>query len=102
MVIIDFLIDAALIFTGLIVASSVIGHQKKVVTFAVAAFVYSIIGFVVAPHIPMVGFLLPFVGMYMVIIGTDFEFHPKVFAVCAAAFGTNLFMWDLVGPLLYS
>ena len=76
-------------FITLNIAAMFFGFEKDQKAFALAAFTYGILYFIRIP-IPIIGAFFPAIGMYIVLVGTDYESHNRVLKLCIANWFINI------------
>ena len=76
-------------FITLVVAASIIKFPKDYGKFFMAAFVFGFLSAVRIP-IPLFNLLTPPIGMYMVLVGSNYTSHKWVMKLCIVSFLANV------------
>ena len=78
-------------FITLVVAASIIKFPKDYGKFFMAAFVFGFLSAVRIPiPIPLFNLLTPPIGMYMVLVGSNYTSHKWVMKLCIVSFLANV------------
>lgn len=88
---IAFITGIVVTFITLNLAAVFTGFKKDMKVFLMASFTYGILVLIPIP-IPIIGSFVPVVGMYMVLVGTDYESHDRVFKLCLVNWLLNLIL----------
>lgn len=86
-----FFIGLITTFITLVIAASIIKFPKDYGKFFMAAVVYGGLSAVPIP-VPIIGIFIPPVGMYMVLVGSNYQSHSWVVKLCIVSFIVNVAM----------
>lgn len=79
----------AITFVTLVVSATIIHFPKQYGKFLAASVVFSVLSVLPLP-VGLIDSFLPLVGMYVVLIGTDYQSHEKIMKLCIVHFCLNL------------